>query len=166
MTKIITSNELWREIPGFENCIVSNRGNVRYRDTSLHQIKTKKGYLAINHFHKRIFVHRLVAYAWVPNHENKPYINHKDGNKENNVPDNLEWVSTRENTLHAWYILDKNNHKPKRPVLIYKAGILVAETPSVALAAKFVNGGSSSVSKCCQGRKTKHNGYTFRYKVA
>jgi hypothetical protein len=39
------------------------------------------------------FVHRLVAETFIPNPDNLPYIKHKDGNKENNRADNLEWVS-------------------------------------------------------------------------
>lgn len=50
---------------------------------------------------KRCQVHRLIAQAYIPNPENKPQINHKDGNPLNNHIDNLEWVTQSENMQHA-----------------------------------------------------------------
>lgn len=50
----------------------------------------------------RTSLHRLVALQFIPNPENKSEVNHKDGNKLNNHVSNLEWVTTRENELHAY----------------------------------------------------------------
>lgn len=47
-------------------------------------------------------VHRLVAFAWIPNPLQLPSVNHRDGDKSNNAADNLEWCTTSTNTKHAW----------------------------------------------------------------
>ena len=51
---------------------------------------------------KTMLVHRAVALVWVENTENKPYVNHIDGNRENNYHSNLEWCTQQENVIHSW----------------------------------------------------------------
>ena len=69
--------------------------------------KNKKGYLRVRFWHKELkrtksyFVHRLVAIAFIPNPENKPHVNHKDGDKTNNAVTNLEWSDSSEQMYHA-----------------------------------------------------------------
>lgn len=67
----------------------------------------KYGYLKIGLFieegrRKWFTIHRLVAQAYVPNPNNLPQVNHKDGNKLNNHYSNLEWCTAKENIHHAW----------------------------------------------------------------
>lgn len=70
----------------------------------LKQYETKKEYFTVSFKGKAIGVHRLVALAFIPNPEDKPQVNHIDGNKKNNHYTNLEWCTNRENQLHAWQI--------------------------------------------------------------
>ena len=62
------------------------------------------GYTCVSINGKREYYHRVVATALIPNPENKPCVNHIDGNKKNNHPSNLEWVTYSENNKHAFSI--------------------------------------------------------------
>ena len=86
----------------------------------------KYGYLRINLYNnginKKVYIHRLVALTFIPNPDNKPQVNHIDGNKQNNNISNLEWCTISENAKHAFKIgLRKpNNIIPPSAKLNYK----------------------------------------------
>lgn len=100
--------EEWRSIAGAPGYIISNYGNiVGMNGYQLKTFKNKKGYLVFSMPIKAIGttfsrgVHRIVAIAFIPNPLNLPEVNHKDGNKENNYYENLEWNTTKQNINHA-----------------------------------------------------------------
>lgn len=104
--------------------------------------KTRVGYMVIDvgrlykdnkivRKSKKIMLHRLVAEAWIPNPDNKPEINHIDGNKLNNNIENLAWCTRSENIKHAYDTglltsngpgYGKDNHRAKMVIRMDKEG--------------------------------------------
>lgn len=83
------------------NYHVSNTGTVFLDGKVLHQ-SNSNGYREVKINGERVYVHRLVALAFIPNPENKPYVNHLDGDPANNCESNLEWSTAQENAEHAY----------------------------------------------------------------
>src|SRR5699024_7466230 len=101
--------EIWKPIKGYEDSyLVSTLGSIKSkprlgtRGGILKEIYSRWQYNRVNLYKggemKSFFIHRLVAKEFLPNPENKPQVNHKDGNKLNNELSNLEWVRSEEHT--------------------------------------------------------------------
>lgn len=109
-------SEIWKSIPDYSGYYeASDKGMIRSvprkfvrKIKILKQAVTPDGRLSVsllkNGNSKTFLVHRLIGLTFISNPENKPQINHIDGNPKNNSLDNLEWSTRSENRLHAFRI--------------------------------------------------------------
>lgn len=101
--------EIWKDILGFEGVYkVSNYGDIKRSNRSPNRklmLQNRNGYKVItlhkNGVRTQLFVHRLVATAFIKNPLNKPFINHLDSIRSNNNVKNLGWCTSKENAQHA-----------------------------------------------------------------
>lgn len=109
--------ETFKKIEEFSNYSVSKLGNVRNDKTGriLKTYTKPSGYMQVQLGRKTIpqYIHRLVAKAFIPNNDNKPQVNHKNGIKCDNKVENLEWVTASENDLAYGYTSRIENRKKK-----------------------------------------------------
>lgn len=143
--------------------------------------KERNGYLRVwikqNGSRKKVAVHRLVACAFLPNPENKPCVNHLDGNKENNHVTNLEWSSYSDNERHSHRTLGKQlssknlkNMVEAHVKAVRKSvgqfsmdGVFVRRFDSMADAAKATGVSQGNISECCNGRRKSAGGYLWNF---
>lgn len=166
-------------IEGFENYSIDKQGNVFNLITGTFKIPTSnksgKGYMYVDLYskgkRKRKYVHRLVAEAFIPNYENKPFINHKDRNPHNNDVKNLEWCTPLENVEHASKVLGvmnaykKANTKRKKQVKMIDrfSGDTIAVFDSIREAERTTGIKSSNIVANLKGRQTYTKKYCWCY---
>lgn len=103
-----------KPIPNFDGYYATKDGNIVCDNRVLSESYTR-GYKKVKILRQTRTVHRLVAMAFIPNPNNYPVVNHLNGIRGDNRPENLEWCTQRDNLLHSLNVLKK---KPNRNVCI------------------------------------------------
>lgn len=172
-------DEIWNPIPGFDGYKASSLGRIKMlsqrkmlkggeimsNERILTPQITHQGYLSvsINGFPR--FVHRLVALAFIPNPKNLPCVNHKDENKANPLPENLEWCNIRYNILYGTAIYRRAKTRGHSVLQYTIDGDFIAEHLSMGMAAKSIGVKSAGdICMCCKGQRPVAYGYVWRYK--
>ena len=185
--------EIWKHINGYEDLYeVSSYGNFRKICDSkvrkhLKATKNNYGYYTIglrkNHKVKQYRVSRLVAEAFIPNPDNKPYVDHIDTDKSNNKITNLRWVTPKENLNNSNTLLNLSkswnseerrkrqsennlgvNHPRATAVCqLDEDGNILKVFSTVIDAARYVKCKHGNISKCCKGERVRAGGYKWKY---
>jgi len=186
-------SEVWRECtldPSYE---VSDLGNVRsvtreisYKNKNgidvifnlygqpIKPYYNGTGYLRVRLKRKQKYVHRLVSLAFIPNQEGKPQINHKNGLRDDNRVDNLEWVTHSENIKHSFAELGRKSwlsrkvllgkdHPRSKPVICTckKTGEeIYYDSLTEATKDGFIG---PCISRVCNGHSKSHKGLYWRF---
>ena len=145
---------------------VSNMGRVMFkRKNGYKRItyggKHSCGYLTIQapHAHKKFLVHRLVAEVFLPNTDNKPFVNHINSNHLDNKLENLEWCTQQENMMS-----EKTHKKTSFKVDMCDAdGKVIKTFSSLRTMCKEMGFSRSCVSNCCKNNTKSYKGYKFKY---
>ena len=117
---------------------------------------------------KSVYIHRLVATAFIPNPENKREIDHINGDRLDNRVGNLRWVSSKENKHnentypHSLMHTLKMIEMSKRPVSLYKDGVLIREFESQKAASEYLGICPSAVSYYISGKGKQYKGYVIK----
>ncbi len=161
-------NEEWSEV------LIDNQKIENYYVSSLGRFKNKKGvimkdykvhhsgyiYLRVNI--QKYALHRLIAQTFIPNLENKPFVNHIDGDKTNNSVSNLEWCTCRENNLHNHKIgLTKGNI---RKIIQYDLEMNeIKKFNKILDASKELNISYSCIKDVLKEKQKSSKGFIFKY---
>lgn len=178
MAKVI---EEWKNIVGYEGLyMVSNLGRIKslnyhneHREEIMKPNVWNGGYLKIglykNGKFKRYFVHRIVAEAFIPNTENKPYIDHINTLRSDNRVENLRWCTRQENMNNPLTLV---KHKQKmlgngcnnKPIVqLSTDNSLLGVYKSITSASKQLGYNNGYIGQCCNGQREKMYGYQWQY---
>ena len=128
-------------------------------------------YIRSSGIKKSVYIHRLVATAFIPNPENKCEIDHINGDRLDNRVENLRWVSSKENKHnentypHSLMHTLKMIEMSKRPVSLYKDGVLIREFKSQKAASEYLGISPSTVRYYISGKGKQYKGYTFKRRM-
>lgn len=170
--------EIWKSIENYPNYMVSNMGRVKriegydsaghYRKEKFLSLKTTKdGYykctLCKDGKLKYFRVHRLVAKHFIPNPENKPYVDHINTNRTDNRVENLRWCTQQENHNNPLSLINHKNASSIAIIQYTKDGKMLRKWDSATEAAEELNLYHQSISKCCKGKLKSTGGYIWKY---
>lgn len=186
----VTQIKKWKDILGYEGWYqASNIGEIKrikpyknqYAEWKSNKIlkptKSRKGYLYVtlrkNDLSSRIFVHRIIAKTYIPNYENKPYINHIDGNPLNNNVSNLEWCTQKENMIHCYNVLKhkSSNYKKygekssnhRKVIQLDRNRKVIKIWDCIKNASLSLNIKPTSISNCLTKRSKTAGGFIWEY---
>lgn len=152
------THESWKILKDYPKYKISNTGEVfstwRNRNLAMTNLGRYKRVHLINKDKKRetLFVHRLVALAYIPNPNKHPLINHKDGDPSNNNVANLEWCDYKYNCKHAMET-GLCHKRGKRVACMNSTGIILCQFDSMKDAAAYIEHKSTTrISKACNKR--------------
>ena len=160
------ADEIWLNIPGYNNYLISNKGKI----WSKNRQKYKKSFILAGYYSvilgtKSFRIHRLVAQIFCKNENPNKFtiVNHKDGNRLNNISENLEWVNHAKNTKHSFQFRKTNLPSIRGEVQQIKEGSVINTFKSAQDAVRITGVNSSNLYAVLNGRKKDLLGYIWRY---
>jgi hypothetical protein len=154
-----------KQLPEYPGLSISEDGRV-FRNGHEKKQRDRGGYNVITYILKRkVYIlrqHRLLAMAFIPNPLNHPHVNHRNGIKNDNRLENLEWCSAQQNMTHAF---DTGLIQTRKSVVQSNMyGNEIATYKSITEAAEMTGIKHANISACCNNRRKQTGGYRWHLK--